>query len=296
MFKALQWKCRHYHEQSEEEPLQTKDANVASTLSSPNVERPVLNSFPPSAKSLNGKKYSLGFVTHNNIGLVKTLHDACFPYTFNNRLYSLVLEDRELCRIAYINDIPVGVVCCRLDYYTPTNSHRVSSQGPNNAVDTATLNDSASTALKCTDTVAPKSENDAADKLSEAADESHWEVSTTRTRGPNQRLRLCVLTLAVLEPYRRCGVGRTLMEWVMERSDALRKGQSVSSDSIGSIPGFPKGSVVDIEYVFLHVWTANTPAQAFYKSLGFREATFLPSYYRQLSPSSSIVFTKSFSD
>jgi hypothetical protein len=42
---------------------------------------------------------SLGPVTQNNIGLVKTLHNACLPVVFTESLYSMILEDRELCRI-----------------------------------------------------------------------------------------------------------------------------------------------------------------------------------------------------
>lgn len=88
-------------------------------------------------------------------------------------------------------------------------------------------------------------------------------------------------------------LGRMLLEWVIKRCEHLRVGQAETA--IGGIPGLPPGQTqVDIKDIFLHVWSSNTTAIQFYKSMGFEQAEVLQGYYRNLSPSDAIVFKKSF--
>lgn len=305
----MKWKCRHCNDD-------LKSSKVL--LDIPSSEKVAVGQneshridAPPSAKSLNANNYSLGFVTRNNLGLVKVLHDACFPYTLGDRFYAMIQEHCELCRIggctakrnnavfinmlvfllAYLNDIPVGVVCCALDVYTPTTSNSVTQ--PTNErteVEFSELENSSEVSQVIRD-VDPPSEKDKKCVL-KTSKTSSWDITPAHTRGPHHRFRLCVLTLAVLKRYRRTGAGKTLMEWVFNRCETLRQGKSIASDSINPASVTTQGVPLSIDYLYLHVWSVNTEAQRFYSRLGFQKTCAIPDYYRKLSPSSSIVFTK----
>lgn len=60
-------------------------------------------------------KIGLAPVNERNVGSLKTLNSVVFPVSYSNRFYTDVLRDDSLSRLAYITDILVGAVACRVD-------------------------------------------------------------------------------------------------------------------------------------------------------------------------------------
>ncbi|RMX65340.1 hypothetical protein DD238_004644 [Peronospora effusa] len=76
-----------------------------------------------------------------------------------------------------------------------------------------------------------------------------------------RRLRLCILTLGVLQEYRRSKLGTLLLESVISQA---RKDQ--------------------LAYVYLHVQSCNTTALHFYFARGFKFVKFMHNYYPEIHP------------
>jgi len=70
--------------------------------------------------------------------------------------------------------------------------------------------------------------------------------------------RLYIMTLGVLEKYRRHGVATQLMEYVLKKLE----------------------TETDIEAVYLNVQTSNSAAIAFYEKFGFKNVKTAENYYR----------------
>jgi len=87
-------------------------------------------------------------------------------------------------------------------------------------------------------------------------------------------LKLYIMTLSVLEPYRRLGIGSKMLQWAL--------------DWIAS----EEGKKHDIKEVYLHVQTSNQEALAFYKKFGFEVTLEKKDYYRQLDPPHAYFLTK----
>ncbi|OWZ18643.1 Acetyltransferase [Phytophthora megakarya] len=73
--------------------------------------------------------------------------------------------------------------------------------------------------------------------------------------------RTYIMTLGVLETYRRAGIGTRLLEGVIAQS--IQDG---------------------VVQVYLHVQTSNTAALRFYRSHGFEVTQILRDYYKRLEP------------
>eukprot|EP00276_Gloeochaete_wittrockiana_P020386 CAMPEP_0184351578 /NCGR_PEP_ID=MMETSP1089-20130417/43725_1 /TAXON_ID=38269 ORGANISM="Gloeochaete wittrockiana, Strain SAG46.84" /NCGR_SAMPLE_ID=MMETSP1089 /ASSEMBLY_ACC=CAM_ASM_000445 /LENGTH=156 /DNA_ID=CAMNT_0026684983 /DNA_START=1 /DNA_END=468 /DNA_ORIENTATION=+ len=82
---------------------------------------------------------------------------------------------------------------------------------------------------------------------------------------------LYIMTLGVLAPYRRGGVGKVLLEWVLNEL----------------APKHPQ-----VKRVYLHVQEGNDEAFAFYQSFGFSVGDVVPDYYQKIQPSSARVVFK----
>jgi ribosomal protein S18 acetylase RimI-like enzyme len=81
--------------------------------------------------------------------------------------------------------------------------------------------------------------------------------------------RLYIMTLGVLQNYRRYGFGSQLLDWVIET--ARRE---------------------ELAEIVLHVQTSNEAAICFYKNLGFHIERTEDDYYPQLVPSSALYLVK----
>jgi ribosomal protein S18 acetylase RimI-like enzyme len=90
-------------------------------------------------------------------------------------------------------------------------------------------------------------------------------------------LKLNIMTLSVLAPYRRMGMGRSLMNLVLgqlERFEQEECGQ------------------VQVHEIYLNVQTNNDEALTFYKSLGFTIAQTIRNYYKRIDPPDCYVVSK----
>lgn len=84
-----------------------------------------------------------------------------------------------------------------------------------------------------------------------------------------RRYRLCILTIGVLEEYRRSKLGTLLLKSVITQARKDR-----------------------LAYVYLHVHSCNTTAQRFYFKHGFEVAKLVRNYYSQLNPPHSFLLRK----
>lgn len=83
---------------------------------------------------------------------------------------------------------------------------------------------------------------------------------------------LYIMVLEVLAPYRRLGIGRRLMEHMLE---------GVRAEKFGHLPS-----------VHLHVQTNNDAALAFYAKFGFVNEERDENYYKRITPTSSFLLRK----
>ena len=84
--------------------------------------------------------------------------------------------------------------------------------------------------------------------------------------------KLYIMTLGVLLPYRRLGIGSQLLDYVLDELIPKRK---------------------HIQQIFLHVQVNNESAIAFYKNAGFVISERVENYYSKLDPSDCFILTKS---
>mmetsp|Transcript_26278 Transcript_26278/g.52400 ORF Transcript_26278/g.52400 Transcript_26278/m.52400 type:complete len:181 (+) Transcript_26278:3-545(+) len=84
--------------------------------------------------------------------------------------------------------------------------------------------------------------------------------------------RVYIMTLCVLPAYRQRGVGRRLLESVLEKC--------VEQEDIGSI--------------YLHVQTTNQDAIDFYSRFGFEVCERVENYYKRIDPPDCFILRKTF--
>uniref|UniRef100_A0A6G1SQA7 N-terminal methionine N(alpha)-acetyltransferase NatE n=1 Tax=Aceria tosichella TaxID=561515 RepID=A0A6G1SQA7_9ACAR len=60
-------------------------------------------------------RIELGDITKHNVQLLRRLNQTIFPVSYNDKFYREVLGSGQLAKLAFFNDVVVGVVCCRLD-------------------------------------------------------------------------------------------------------------------------------------------------------------------------------------
>ncbi|KAI9020230.1 acyl-CoA N-acyltransferase [Phycomyces nitens] len=80
-----------------------------------------------------------------------------------------------------------------------------------------------------------------------------------------------MMTLGVLEPYRRLGLGNQLLEHILECAKEMKPAP---------------------ESVHLHVQTTNDSAVAFYKKYGFEVTDTVKDYYKKIEQRDAYVLTK----
>jgi ribosomal protein S18 acetylase RimI-like enzyme len=86
---------------------------------------------------------------------------------------------------------------------------------------------------------------------------------------PDEETKMCILTLALLAPYRNRGIGTKLLEYVMKEATRLNAAS-----------------------VYLHVQTSNDAALSFYKKNGFAVVETIDKYYPRLEPPSCHVLSR----
>ncbi|KAL5528314.1 NAT5_2 [Sanghuangporus sanghuang] len=63
------------------------------------------------------ERVSFSSVTGNNIGIIRVLNSTLFPIQYSQRFYKQIVQPEleKYCKLIYLNDVPVGTVCCRLE-------------------------------------------------------------------------------------------------------------------------------------------------------------------------------------
>jgi len=94
-------------------------------------------------------------------------------------------------------------------------------------------------------------------------------------REAKRKVKVYLMTMGVLSPFRRVGVGGALLEWLRNGGDG--KGKE------GSAPW-------DVVEVYAHVWEANSDALEWYARRGFTvDREMVKGYYRKLRPNGARV-------
>ncbi|WFD30615.1 N-terminal methionine N(alpha)-acetyltransferase NatE [Malassezia sp. CBS 17886] len=89
------------------------------------------------------------------------------------------------------------------------------------------------------------------------------------------KVKVYIMTLGVLPPYRRLGIASALLRHVVDHV------------GIGSLVSGRR-----VESIYLHVQTGNEAARQFYEAFGFSIVDTVPQYYRELVPPSAWVLAK----
>ncbi|ORX45387.1 acyl-CoA N-acyltransferase [Piromyces finnis] len=72
-------------------------------------------------------------ITPYNINAIKHINKMVFPITYNEQFYSDIIfkYNRNLSRLAVINNKPVGNICCRIE---PSSNHPIVTENMNEEV------------------------------------------------------------------------------------------------------------------------------------------------------------------
>ncbi|BGP02427.1 N-acetyltransferase domain-containing protein [Rhodotorula toruloides] len=240
--------------------------------------------------TVNGKRLrvaprvNLGYITPNNLGTVKKLHNVLFPISYSSHFYDDLLDQsqhpEDYNKIVFYQDLPVGVIVCRLE-----------EEGGE----------------------VPKTLSEAAGKGKAVEGQKEAKTDETKT------YRLYVMTLGVLAPYRHQGLGSKLIHHVLTTAaESLSQPlPSTSSAAIPSKPSAPAPSAAKgkkaappppqangkkeaekkdekaeekeppkprVSSVYLHVHVANEEGRKFWEKWGFEVKETVKDYYRKIEP------------
>ncbi|KAK9762078.1 N-alpha-acetyltransferase 50 [Basidiobolus ranarum] len=87
------------------------------------------------------------------------------------------------------------------------------------------------------------------------------------------QIQLYIMTLGVLSPYRRCGLGSILLQHIFKECEKEE----------------------NIQKIYLHVQTGNEEALKFYEKFGFIKSHLVEHYYRRIRDPNAFVLYKDLS-
>lgn len=90
-------------------------------------------------------------------------------------------------------------------------------------------------------------------------------------------LKVYIMTIAILAPYQRCGIGSELLAEVLQNITDVKK----------EFHQYAK-----VKEVYLHVQEGRDDAVAFYKKHGFEEGETVQNYYKRADPPHAIILRK----
>lgn len=82
--------------------------------------------------------------------------------------------------------------------------------------------------------------------------------------------KLYIMTIGVLVAYRERGIGKMLLDYLLENAE----------------------KDPDVSFVYLHVQTSNLAALEFYRKAGFMKVGIIRNYYKRIDPPDCFVLTK----
>lgn len=178
----------------------------------------------------NEKDLSFVEVGAENLHELRAINAALFPMTYPASYYRSVLETGSIARLVYWRGTLAATLSCRLQ--SPQGAAGVSSLLPR-------------------------------------ASEPHCAAAKSANGGCTP-LECYIMTLGVLAPYRRLGIGSAMLAHICAHYAAAD----------------PRPAAL-----VLHVHTANNAALRFYHAHGFSIAMTLPEYYFRLSPQSAYLLS-----
>ncbi|EST06343.1 GNAT domain protein [Kalmanozyma brasiliensis GHG001] len=112
-------------------------------------------------------------------------------------------------------------------------------------------------------------------------------------------VRIYIMTLGVLAPYRRLGIASALLQHVLDHVSPGKEIQIIDPETPVPKPKKDKNGkeikaelvkkTVKVDSIYLHVQTSNDEARVFYEKFGFKVAETIESYYRRIQPASAWV-------
>jgi len=169
------------------------------------------------------------------------LNTHTFPVKYADQFYKELVkeEEKDIIKLAYHTDILVGAVCCRIERKEtkepePAPAKDVKGKGPKKQT-----------------------------KAQEAA---------PAAPAPPVSKRLYIMTLGVLAPYRKYGIGGKMLK-----------------EMIKFVEKRP-----DIDEITLHVQVGNNTAIKFYESNGFEIVDTIKNYYQRITPADCHLVRRSF--
>ncbi|KAN0061419.1 N-acetyltransferase 5 [Thecaphora frezii] len=112
-------------------------------------------------------------------------------------------------------------------------------------------------------------------------------------------VKVYIMTLGVLAPYRRLGIATALIQHVIKAATPGSSVQLVDKQAPVPVPKKDKNGKqikpdpVKVEkkvsLIYLHVQTSNQEARTFYEKLGFKVTQTIENYYRRIQPASAWV-------
>ncbi|GAA5870831.1 hypothetical protein JCM3774_001688 [Rhodotorula dairenensis] len=282
------------------------------------------------AQTIDGKRIrvpprvNLSSVTANNLGTVRKLHNVLFPINYDSKFYSSLTDDRlhhpeDYCKLIYYQDLPVGVLVCRLE----ENDHAV----PKTLTEAVTPSASSSAAAAGSPGLS-KAEEDATSAANQDEDKKDRKAKKP-VHDDQKTYKLYVMTLGVLAPYRHQGLGSKLIHHVLSTAaeslaqptpapaspssgptsttipasrpngnsaastvkDATSKKAVAANTSKDAAGGNDVTDEKDkeplkprVESVYLHVQVGNDEAKRFWEKWGFEVKETVTDYYRKISP------------
>jgi len=179
-------------------------------------------------------------ITKDNIGQFRRLNLSIFPVRYNDKFYRDLIQgdtinnDNELIRLAYHSDMLVGAMACRLED------------------------------IKTNEEPPPQVE-----KVSTKKGKKSKQSAEDPKEGPK---KCYIMTLGVLAPYRKYGVGNQLLNHIIEHVKAAK----------------------NVNEIYLHVQINNDKAIEFYKKAGFTIVETLKNYYKKIEPADCYILGRTF--
>ncbi|ORZ15667.1 acyl-CoA N-acyltransferase [Absidia repens] len=141
-----------------------------------------------------------------NVDTLKKLHLTLFPVHYSDSFYEQVQNVGEFAKVAYLDSIPVGAICCRIE---------------------------------------PELQQEG-------------------------KYRVYIMTLGVLEPYRRRRLGHLMLQHIVDQAQLQPT----------------------ITRIYLHVQVLNTTALSFYHCHGFQKVALARDYYKNIHDKDAYVVVK----
>jgi ribosomal protein S18 acetylase RimI-like enzyme len=223
---------------------------------------------------------------------LRHLNSMLLPVYYGDRLYRDVLQSPRTCKLASYGRLPVGAITSRIEPLQ--SSYLWELRHEMNA------------------TIPPDS-TASSDTSPASTPGSSWTfkasyLSANLSQAGYQEYHMYVMTIGVLPTYRRLGIGRSLVESLIQEAHSINAEQlaqnssSVLSSSVNNdgdeallahqLSPLEKKALFFVSCIVLHVQENNDSAIHFYESLGFQKVHYNASYYFRIQPRGAYIMVR----